>query len=359
MTRSPTLKIAGHALSLGMPLLTPIGVALRAPWLAPLTVFGLLPVLGLLIGEDRSLPPVELFRSRIVMWYLQNLPRIYAFVWLSVLLWAGHYASQSELTAWAYGCLIVSVGIASAVAVCTAHELMHRRASIDRVVARVMNAACLYGHMGVEHFHHHATLGDAKIGATAPRGMAVYEFAARDYVQGLANAWSVEETRLRRGTSFWWRNQVLQDYALAAAFAVVFWLAFGVPGAVLFVGQAVFAIFVFEVITYVHHYGLSVPQGEAAGPEHAWAHHCWITNCLTFNNTYHSDHHMRPRIPYYQLHAMYGVPHLPASYFTMFCVALVPPLWYRLMNPRLEAVAQARKDLTGEIAERLQMQHCR
>ena len=94
-----------------MPLLTPLGIGMRAPWLAPLIVFGLFPVLGLLIGEDRSLPPIELSSSRIVMWYLHNLPRIYALVWISVLIWAARYAARSELTPWAYGWLIVSVGI--------------------------------------------------------------------------------------------------------------------------------------------------------------------------------------------------------------------------------------------------------
>ena len=40
---------------------------------------------------------------------------------------------------------------------------------------------------------------------------------------------------------------------------------------------------------------------------------------------------------------MYGAPKLPASYFTMFCVALVPPLWRNLMDQRLDAVEEARR----------------
>src|SRR6185295_6760046 len=123
----------------------------------------------------------------------------------------------SELTAWAYGWLIVSVGIASAVAVCTAHELMHRRSSTDRLLARLMNAVCGYGHMVVEHLHHHSTVGDTAIGGTAPRGMGVYRFAAHDFIQGLRNAWSVERNRLGRGCKPWWHNKVFQDYALAVA----------------------------------------------------------------------------------------------------------------------------------------------
>ena len=222
-----------------------------------------------------------------------------------------------------------------------------------------MNALCLYGHMAVEHFHHHATVGYSRIGATAPRGMAVYRFALYDLAQGLRNAWSVESTRLRRGNAHWRDNQVLQAYALAALLVLAFWLGFGGAGFLVFVGQAAFAVFVFEVITYVHHYGLVVDEGEIQGPQHAWAHHCWITNCLTFNNTYHSDHHMRPRIPYYQLHAMHGVPRLPASYFTMFCIALVPPLWYWLMNRRLDAIAEARNGRSDRTADSLELQRCR
>jgi len=293
------------------------------------------------------------------MWYLRNLPRIYALVWISALIWAARYAATSELTPWGYGWLIVSVGIGSSVAVCTAHELMHRRSSGDRVLARLMNAVCGYGHMVVEHMHHHATVGDTAIGGTAPRGMSVYQFAARDFIQGLSNGWSVERKRLRRGRQTWLHNKVFQDYALAAVLATALGIAFGTPGIILFVGQAAFAVFVFEVITYVHHYGLVVNEGESTGPEHAWAHHCWITNCLTFNNTYHSDHHMRPGIPYYHLHAMYGVPHLPASYFTMFCVALVPPLWYKLMDRRLDAIALARNSAGDQVGEGLQLQRCR
>ena len=119
-----------------------------------------------------------------------------------------------------------------------------------------------------------------------------------------------------------------------------------------------FAVWCFEVITYVHHYGLVRAEDEEPGSGHAWAHHCWITNCLSFNNTFHSDHHLRPWTPYYELHAMAGAPRLPASYFTMFCVALVPPLWYRLMNPRLDALQGARVT-RGEVPPELRVEHCR
>ncbi len=357
MVDSASVKLAGYPLCLGIPLLAPLGVWLGMPWLSLLVVFVLLPIVGLLVGEDGSLPVVGLRRSRVLVIYLDFLPRIYALTWMATLLWAATLVARAELSAAGIAAVTLSVGIASAVAIPTAHELLHRRSKFDALLARSMTALCLYGHMVVEHFHHHATVGDVATGETALRGISVYRFALGDFLQGLRNARAVERARLRRTGLTWWHNQVLQDFALAFVLAFLFFVTFGSAGFALFIGQAVFAVFVFEVITYVHHYGLARGAGEEPGPQLAWAHHCWITNCLTFNNTFHSDHHLRPRIPYYELHAMYGAPRLPAGYFTMFWIALASPLWWMLMDRRLDDLAEARA--RGESAEQLEAQHCR
>jgi alkane 1-monooxygenase len=359
MTRSATLKLAGYSLCLIIPLLAPSSIALRLPWLAPVVVFCVLPVLGLIIGEDRSLPLIGLRRSRMLVDYLDILPRSYGLLWIGILTWAAAYVAKFHLSLDQFAALTLTVGIASAVALCTAHELMHRRSVVDVLLARAMTALCFYSHMSVEHMHHHANIGDPIVGATARRGMSVYRFAFQDYLQGVNNVGIVETARLRRSREGWWHNHLLQDYAIGLALAATFYTLLGVAGLILFIGQAVFAVFVFEVITYVHHYGLVRKEDEEAGPEHAWAHHCWITNCMTFNNTFHSDHHLRPRTPYYELHAMYGAPHLPASYFTMFCVALVPKLWFALMDPRLEAFIQARNVANDKWPELVDAQRCR
>ncbi len=359
MAENSRLKLAGYPLCLCMPLLAPLSTWLETPWLAPIVVFGLFPVMGLLIGEDQSLPLVGLRRFPLLIAYLDFLPRIYAFVWMATLAWAAGFASHMNLSSAGLAALTVSIGFGSAAAICTAHELMHHRSIFDVRLARLMTALCLYGHMPVEHFHHHATDGEVPARATAPRGMSIYHFAPTDFWHGLRNAWAVESARLRRCRSVWWQNHVLQDYALALGFVLAFFTSFGVAGLILFIGQAVFAVFCFEVITYVHHYGLLRGECEEAGPQHAWAHHCWLTNCLTFNNTFQSDHHLRPGIPYYELHAMYGAPRLPANYFTMFCVALLPRLWRFLMDPRLDALAEALRDPKRELPGWLHAERCR
>src|SRR5882672_12751817 len=116
MMRIPVLKLAGFSLCLGMPLLTPLGVREGSPWLAAVVVFGLFPILGLLVGEDHSLPMVGLRRSRVLVAYLHNLPRMYAAVWVGTVAWAADYAARSGLSPGTLAGLIVSVGIGSAVA---------------------------------------------------------------------------------------------------------------------------------------------------------------------------------------------------------------------------------------------------
>ena len=78
-----------------------------------------------------------------------------------------------------------------------------------------MTAGCFYGHMVVEHLHHHATLGTPEYGATAPRGTSAYRFAFSDFGRAFTTAWNVERARLQRLHLRWWHHKVLQDYTLA------------------------------------------------------------------------------------------------------------------------------------------------
>jgi alkane 1-monooxygenase len=56
---------------------------------------------------------------------------------------------------------------------------------------------------------------------------------------------------------------------------------------------------------------------------------------VSFNFPHHSDHHLNPRRPYYLLQHLSESPKMPMGYFGMFLMALVPPLWFKIMNPRV------------------------
>ena len=92
---------------------------------------------------------------------------------------------------------------------------------------------------------------------------------------------------------------------------------------------------------YVQHYGLSRKVGpdgrpEPVGPAHSWNAPHWMTGHMMLNAPRHSDHHAHPSRPYpaLALAAPGAVPTLPRSLPAMACLALVPPLWRRVMDPR-------------------------
>jgi alkane 1-monooxygenase len=56
---------------------------------------------------------------------------------------------------------------------------------------------------------------------------------------------------------------------------------------------------------------------------------------MLFNLQRHSDHHAYPKRRYGILRHFDDSPQLPAGYPTMFLLALCPPLWRRVMDPRV------------------------
>ena len=47
--------------------------------------------------------------------------------------------------------------------------------------------------------------------------------------------------------------------------------------------------------------------------------------------------------PYDQLRAKPEAPSMPAGYPTMMIAALIPPLWFRIMDPRADAVEASKQ----------------
>ena len=55
--------------------------------------------------------------------------------------------------------------------------------------------------------------------------------------------------------------------------------------------------------------------------------------------TSHADHHAHPALPYVALRHHADSPQLPTGYTGMLWLALLPPLWFGLMNRRIDALA--------------------
>ena len=114
------------------------------------------------------------------------------------------------------------------------------------------------------------------------------------------------------------------------AWALAGWVGVGV-----FVLLAAQGKMYLELVNYVEHYGLMRVPGERVEPRHAWNCHHIISNAALYNLPRHSNHHMFASKPFWALEANAAAPLLPYGYKTMIVLALVPPLWRRVIDPRL------------------------
>jgi alkane 1-monooxygenase len=116
--------------------------------------------------------------------------------------------------------------------------------------------------------------------------------------------------------------------------------------------QAVMGFSLLEVVNYLEHYGMlrqKVGAGERqryerVDPSHSWNANNIPTNVLLYHLQRHSDHHANPTRRYQTLRDFKESPVLPTGYAGMIVLALFPPLWRRLMDPKV--VAHFEGDLT-------------
>jgi alkane 1-monooxygenase len=113
-------------------------------------------------------------------------------------------------------------------------------------------------------------------------------------------------------------------------------------GLALFVFQAFIAVWQLELTNYVEHYGLTrehLGDGryEPVKPRHSWNAAQTASNWLMINLQRHSDHHFKPdrRYPLLQTYGEDEAPQLPLGYPMMTAIAMFPPVWRRVMNPRV------------------------
>ncbi|ENH6340080.1 alkane 1-monooxygenase [Burkholderia vietnamiensis] len=337
-------------------------------WFGPLFAFGVIPILDTLIGDDRDNPPEavvpQLERSRYYRWivYLATLVEYVAF-FMCVRIVGTHALAWYDYVGFA-----LSLGAATGISINTAHELGHKTNRFERWLAKITLAPVAYGHFFVEHNRgHHVRVATAEDPASARFGESFWAFLPRTVAGSIRSAWRLEKARLERlGRSPWtWRNEVLHAWAMTV---VVWGIAIAMAGPVVIpflVIQAAYGASLLEVVNYVEHYGLGrrkLPSGryERCTPQHSWNSNHVVTNLFLYQLQRHADHHANPTRSYQALRHFDDSPQLPAGYATMILFAYVPPLWYRVMNPRVVAHYgddMAQSNIKPSIRERVLAQH--
>ena len=85
----------------------------------------------------------------------------------------------------------------------------------------------------------------------------------------------------------------------------------------------------------MEHYGLYRNPEQRVGPEHSWNTNKRMSGMVLFSLTRHSSHHEKPRLKYWKLDPYIEAPQMPFGYLTTTLICLIPPLWYKIMAPRL------------------------
>ncbi|MCJ7558796.1 MAG: alkane 1-monooxygenase [Gammaproteobacteria bacterium] len=321
-------------------------------WIPLFFLYGMVPALDWLLGEDESNPPETLVPElesdpyyRVLTYIAVPLHCIalVAGVWMV----AAHDLSWSSVLA-----VTLSTGLLSGLAINTAHELGHKNTTLEANLAKIVLAIPVYGHFTVEHnAGHHSQVATPEDCASARFGESIYGFALREIPGAFRRPLQLEARRLQRlGHSAWnWRNQILQSYALSVVLYGSLVAVFGLAMFPFMVVQAAFGWWQLTSANYIEHYGLLRMKKENGHYERCQPHHSWnanhiFSNLILFHLERHSDHHAYANRRYQSLRHFNKLPTLPSGYFGMYLLAYFPPLWRRVMDQRL--LAQVGGDLS-------------
>ncbi|XQE66101.1 alkane 1-monooxygenase [Pseudomonas sp. P3C3] len=354
----PTFGLIGPALYL---LVSPSELWL---WLSPLFFYFGIPLLDALIGEDPSNPPESevpaLEADPYYRWITYLLVPV---LWASFIAICVFVASQ-PLSATGLLAMIINTGGGLGFAINLGHEMGHKKSTLERWLAKLALVPACYGHFYIEHNRgHHRDVATPVDPASSRMGESIYRFVLREMPGGFRRAWQLEQERLARcGKSPWsLDNEVLQPALISLALYGALVAALGWQILPFLLLSAFWGAFQLTSANYLEHYGLlrrKLENGryEVCQPHHSWNSNHLFSNWALFHLQRHSDHHAHPTRRYQSLRNFPDLPRLPSGYFGMFLLAYVPPLWFRLMNPRLIEAVQgdaARINFQPGLRERL------
>ena len=321
-------------------------------WFGPIFFYGLLPLADHLVGTDKTNPPESIvagleedrYYRYVIFAYI---PIQYAATLLGAWVAVNGGLSWPELLG-----LVFTVGLVNGVGINTAHELGHKKETLERWLAKLTLAPVAYGHFFVEHNRgHHVRVATPEDPASSRMGETFWSFLPRSMIGSLRSAWELEKTRLEReGKSVWhWQNHNLQAWSMTVVLfgAITLWLGWAVLPFLLV--QAFYGASVLESVNYLEHYGLlrhKLADGrtERCEPRHSWNSNNVVTNLLLYQLQRHSDHHAHGSRRYQALRHFEEAPQLPAGYAALVPVTYFPALWFRLMDHRV--VAHFKGDLS-------------
>lgn len=250
-------------------------------------------------------------------------------------------AARAALTGWHLLGGVLSCGLLIALSgTNVGHELTHR--TWDKMAmgfGRWMLAMSCDASFAIEHVYgHHLHVATYKDPATARRGENTYAFILRSTVYSYLSAWEIEKNRLaKHGLSVWsWRNRMHSGNLMSLTYFVAFYIAAGWMGVGLFLAASLWGKSLLEFVNYMEHYGIVRVPGTKVETRHSWNANQRISGYVLYNLTRHSGHHAQGDEPFWQARPYPDAPMLHYGYLTMIVLTMCPPLYKKMMVPKLK-----------------------
>jgi alkane 1-monooxygenase len=209
-------------------------------------------------------------------------------------------------------------------------------------------------HFFIEHNKgHHKRVATPEDPSSARLGEPLYLFWIRSIVNSYRSAWHIaakdQQKKGRPALSL--RNEMIQFHAIQIGFVLAIGMALGWTVAILFIAAAFIGILLLETVNYIEHYGLQrkqIAEGkwERAMPEHSWNSNHVIGRVMLFELSRHSDHHYLASRKYQVLRHHDHSPQMPTGYPGMMLLALVPPVWFWVMNQKVRTLKNDSQSVT-------------
>lgn len=313
-------------------------------YITPFYAFVIIPVLELVFPIDNSnideKESENLLRKKIFDWLLYlNLPVVYGLLYYALLTVSTTYLETYEFIG-----LIISVGIVLGVnGINVAHELGHRQSTNERFLGKALLLPALYMHFYIEHnFGHHLHAATKEDPATARYNQTVYSFWITSVLRQYISAWKIQKKLLinNKLDALSLKNDMLWYSFLQLLYLMVVFAFFGTLGFQFAFFSAIIGFTLLETVNYIEHYGLlrlktASGRYERVKEMHSWNSNHVIGRIVLYELTRHSDHHYKTSKKYQILDCHDESPQMPFGYPTSMVLALIPPLWFAIMNKRI------------------------
>ena len=335
-----------YLLAYSIPLIGVLGIYTGGVWCfnALIFAFVIIPILEMILPIDIKNYNNETVSSRTksvffdVLLYL-NVPIIYGALLLSLYNFSNFDLAKYEIigTTLSLGIILGANGIN------VAHELGHRKAFFEKMLAKMLLIPSHYTHFFIEHNHgHHLNVSTPKDPSTAKYNQSLYAFWLQTVTGTYLKAWEIQIylNKMENRKFFEFKSDMFWFTIIQANYLTLVYVLFGTNGLLLAVFAGIVGFLLLETINYIEHYGLRRKLLASGRYERVTERHSWNSNhilgrIMLYELTRHSDHHYKSQKKYQILEYHDVSPQMPFGYPTSMVMSFFPPLWFSVMNKRI------------------------